>query len=234
VIGYDQETGFGLVQALGRLPVSPLELGAGRRVGAGDRAIIAAEGGRRHAIAATVVARQEFAGHWEYLLDRAIFTAPAHPFWGGAALISQEGTLIGIGSLHVQHSNGRELRRDVNMVVPIDLLPPILDDMMTFGRPNRPPRPWLGLYATEVDDSIVIAGISDRGPAAKTSLRPGDRILAVRDEPISSLASLWRRVWASGPAGSEVVLQVAREQETMQVRIPSADRSRLLKAPRLH
>jgi S1-C subfamily serine protease len=234
VLGYDQETGFGLVQALGRLPVSPIELGTGRRVGAGDRGVVAAEGGRRHAIAATIVARQEFAGHWEYLLDRAIFTAPAHPFWGGAALIAQDGTLIGIGSLHVQHSNGRELRRDVNMIVPIDLLPPILDDMLTYGRPNRPPRPWLGLYATEVDDSIVVAGISDRGPASKTVLRPGDRIVAVRDEPISTLASLWRRIWASGPAGSEVVLQVAREKETMQVRIPSADRSRLLKAPRLH
>src|SRR5262249_59224561 len=114
-IGCHQETGFGLVQALGRLSVSPLEIGGGRRVGAGDRAIIAAEGGRRHAIAARVVARQEFAGYWEYLLDRAIFTAPAHPFWGGAALINAEGRLIGIGSLHVQNANGRELRRDVNI-----------------------------------------------------------------------------------------------------------------------
>src|SRR5260370_27155932 len=231
VLAYDQESGFGLVQAPGRLTVSPMELGTGRGVGAGDRAITAAEGGRRHAIAATVVARQEFAGHWEYLLDRAIFTAPAHPFWGGAALIAQDGTLIGIGSLHVQHSNGRELRRDVNMIVPIDLLPPILDDMLSYGRPNRPPRPWLRLYATEIQDPIIVAGISDRGPASKTGLRPGDRILAVRDEPISSLASLWRRVWASGPAGSEVVLQVAPERETMQVRIPPSDRSRLLKAP---
>src|SRR5580658_2189080 len=134
-LGYDQETGFGLVQALGRLNVQPIELGAGQRVGAGDKVVIAAEGGRRHAIAATVVARQEFAGHWEYLLDRAIFTAPAHPFWGGAALISAEGSLIGIGSLHVQHSSGRQLRRDVNMIVPIDLLPAIMDDMLTYGRP---------------------------------------------------------------------------------------------------
>ena len=155
VIGYDQETGFGLVQALGRLNVQPIEMATGVRVGAGDKVVIAAEGGRRHAIAATVVARQEFAGHWEYLLDRAIFTAPAHPFWGGAALIASDGSLIGIGSLHVQHSNGRELRRDVNMVVPIDLLPPILDDMLTYGRPNRPPRPWLGVYATEVELSLI-------------------------------------------------------------------------------
>ena len=171
VLGYDQETGFGLVQALGRLNVPPLEIGASQRVGAGDRGVVAAEGGRRHAVAATVVARQEFAGYWEYLLDRAIFTAPAHPFWGGAALIGGDGKLLGIGSLHVQHSNGRELRRDVNMVVPIDLLPPILDDMLTYGRPNRPPRPWLGLYAAEVEDAIVVAGLSERGPASKTGLQ---------------------------------------------------------------
>src|SRR5437763_2453164 len=234
VLAYDQETGFGLVQALGRLNAPSIDLGIGVRVGAGDRAIMAAEGGRRHAIAARVVARQEFAGYWEYVLDRAIFTAPAHPFWGGAALIGGDGSLIGIGSLHVQHSNGRELRRDVNMIVPIDLLPPVLDDLLTYGRPNKPPRPWLGLYATEVEDAIVVAGLSERGPASKTALRPGDRIMAVRDEPISSLASLWRRVWASGPAGSEVVLQVVRDKETMRVRINSTDRTRLLKAPKLH
>src|SRR5438105_8059909 len=234
VLAYDQETGFGLVQALGRLEVPAIDLGIGVRVGAGDRAIMAAEGGRRHALSARVVARQEFAGYWEYVLDRAIFTAPAHPFWGGAALIGADGSLIGIGSLHVQHSNGRELRRDVNMVVPIDLLPPIIDDILTYGRPNRPPRPWLGLYAAEVEDAIVVAGLSERGPASKTGLKPGDRILAVRDEPISSLASFWRRVWATGPAGSEVVLQVMRDKETMKVRIPSADRTRLLKAPKLH
>src|SRR5690348_9237563 len=234
VLGYDQETGFGLVQALGRLNVTPLELGTKQRVGAGDKAILAAEGGRRHAVAATVVARQEFAGYWEYLLDRAIFTAPAHPFWGGAALIGAEGSLIGIGSLHVQHSNGRELRRDVNMVVPIDLLPPVLDDLLTYGRPNRPPRPWLGLYAQEVEDAIIVAGLAERGPAGKAGLRPGDQILSVREDPVASLAGLWRKVWASGSAGSEVVLQVRRDNETLTARVLSVDRTQFLKAPKLH
>jgi S1-C subfamily serine protease len=234
-LAYDQETGFGLVQALGRLRVSPIELGVGVRVGAGDRAIMAAEGGRRHALSARVVARQEFAGYWEYVLDRAIFTAPAHPFWGGAALIGADGRLIGIGSLHVQQGNGgRELRRDVNMVVPIELLPPILDDMLTHGRPNRPARPWLGLYAADVEDAVVVAGLAEKGPASKAGLRPGDRILAVRDDPVASLAGLWRKVWAGGPAGSEVVLQVVRDDETLTVRILSADRTRFLKTPKLH
>ena len=234
VLAYDQETGFGLVQALGRLNTPSIDLGIGLRVGAGDRAIMAAEGGRRHAIAARVVARQEFAGYWEYVLDRAIFTAPAHPFWGGAALIGADGRLIGIGSLHVQHANGRELRRDVNMVVPIDLLPPILDDMLTYGRPNRPPRPWLGLYAQEVEDAIIVAGLAERGPAGKAGLRPGDRILGVREDSVASLASLWRKVWASGPAGSEVVLQVRRDNETLTVRVLSVDRTQFHKAPKLH
>src|ERR1700751_4334466 len=234
VLGYDQETGFGLVQTLGRLNIPPIDLGIGLRVGAGDRAIMAAEGGRRHAIAARVVARQEFAGYWEYVLDHAIFTAPAHPFWGGAGLIGTDGRLIGIGSLHVQNANGRELRRDVNMVVPIDLLPPILDDMLTYGRPNRPARPWLGLLAQEVEDAIVVAGLNERGPATKAGLRPGDRILAVREDPVASLAGLWRKVWAGGPAGSEVGMQVVRDDETLTVRILSADRTRFLRTPKLH
>jgi S1-C subfamily serine protease len=234
VLAYDQETGFGLVQALGKLNVPPIDLGIGVRVGAGDRAIMAAEGGRRHAIAARVVARQEFAGYWEYVLDHAIFTAPAHPFWGGAGLIAADGRLIGIGSLHVQNANGRELRRDVNMVVPIDLLPPILDDMLTYGRPNRPPRPWLGLLAQEVEDAIVVVGLNERGPANKAGLRPGDRILAVREDPVASLAGLWRKVWAGGPAGSEVVLQVGRGNETLTVRMLSVDRTQFHKAPKLH
>src|SRR5438477_4169880 len=234
VLGYDPETGLGLVQALGRLSVPPIEVGASMRVGAGDHAILAAEGGRRHTVAATIVARQEFASYWEYLLDRAIFTAPAHPFWGGAALIGADGRLIGIGSLHVQHASGRELRRDVNMVVPIDLLPPILDDMLTYGRPNRPPRPWLGLIAQEVEDAIVVAGLNERGPALKAGLRTGDRILAVREDPVASLAGLWRKVWASGPAGSEVVLQIRRDNETLTARVLSVDRTQFLKTPKLH
>jgi len=120
------------------------------------------------------------------------------------------------------------------MVVPIDLLPPILDDMLTYGRPNRPPRPWLGLLAQEVEDAIVVVGLNERGPANKAGLRPGDRILAVREDPVASLAGLWRKVWAGGPAGSEVVLKVGRDNETLTVRVLSADRTQFHKAPKLH
>jgi S1-C subfamily serine protease len=198
VLGYDQETGFGLVQALAR-----------------------------------VAARQEFAGYWEYVLDEAIFTAPAHPNWGGTALIGARGDLQGIGSLQLEQPREQGTEH-LNMVVPIDLLKPIYEDLLTLGRRNQPPRPWLGLYATEVNDRVVVVGMSSRGPARKADLRTGDVVLAVGGTEVSDLAGLFRRIWAQGSAGVDVPLTVYRDGKTFELKVPSADRRRFLKAPRLH
>lgn len=236
VLAYDQETGFGLVQALARLELPALPLGDSGALRIEDPVIVAAGGGRRRAIRAVVVARQEFAGYWEYLLESAIFTAPAHPFWGGTAVIGQDGALLGIGSLHVQQSTGSAggNGRDVNMVVPIELLPPILDDLLTYGRVNRPPRPWLGLYAAETGERVAVAGVAAHGPAQSADIRAGDSILAINNEPVGDLAGLWRQVWASGSAGTEIVLRLFREGKVLTSRVRSADRNTFLKAPRLH
>ncbi|HLJ63602.1 MAG TPA: S1C family serine protease, partial [Stellaceae bacterium] len=163
VLAYDQETGFGLVQALGDLHAPVMALGQSAEAQVGDPVIIAGYGGRKAALEARIVAKQEFAGYWEYLLDEAFFTAPAHPDWGGAAVIGADGTLLGVGSLTVQQGGqqGGEQAgfgtepQSLNMAVPIDLLKPILNDLMTRGRRRPPPRPWLGLYATEIDDRVV-------------------------------------------------------------------------------
>src|SRR5205823_3883647 len=138
-------TGFGLVQALARLDLPPIALGQSSKASVGDKVVVAGAGGRAHALAAQIIAKQEFAGYWEYLLEEAIFTAPAHPHWGGTAVIGPAGDLIGVGSLHLEQDKESGRNQDLNMVVPIDLLPPIVEDLLTIGRPNRPPRPWLGL-----------------------------------------------------------------------------------------
>ena len=233
-LAYDQETGFGLVQALGRLDLPALEIGDSDRVKVGDQVVFAASGGRHHAVETRVVGRQEFAGYWEYLLDDAFFTAPAHPFWGGGALLGSDGKLLGTGSLILQQGDGRGRRLDMNMIVPIGLLAPILDELLTYGRVNRPARPWLGMYATENDDEIVVGGVSDGGPADKAGIRQGDRIVSVADEEVTDLGGLWRRVWASGSAGADVRLRLARERGVVPVTIRSADRAAFLKSPRLH
>jgi S1-C subfamily serine protease len=233
VVGYDQTTGFGLVQALARLDMPALPLGRSAAVEAGDRVVIAGAGGREHAVAAAVVAKREFAGYWEYLLDEAIFTAPAHPFWGGAAAINDGGELVGIGSLQLEQAEPGEENARLNMVVPIDLLRPILDDMMTIGRPNRPPRPWLGLYATEMDSQVLVAGIASRGPAQRADLRTGDVVLAVSGRKVTDLASFFRGIWALGDAGVEVPITVYRDGRTTELKVASADRDDFLRGPSL-
>ena len=235
VLGYDQETGFGLIQALARLDAPYLTLGSSARAMTAERMVVGAAGGRQHAIVARIKAKQEFAGYWEYVIDEAIFTAPAHPTWSGTALIGRGGDLIGIGSLQLQQqarSGGSSI--DVNMMVPIDLLKPILDDLRTLGRRRDPPRPWLGLYATEVGAKIVIAGISDRGPARKADLRPGDVVAQVGGHEVTSLAQFFRSIWSVGAAGVEVPIRLTRGGDSFEIRVKSVDRTRLLKGPILH
>jgi S1-C subfamily serine protease len=235
VVGYDQATGFGLVQALGRLDLPGLKLGNSADAVLGERVVVAGAGGRDGALAARVVARQEFAGYWEYVLDEAMFTAPAHPHWGGAAVIGSAGELIGIGSLQLEAAVAGKAgnTKHLNMIVPIDLLKPILDDMMTTGRAPGKARPWLGLYATEVDDKVVIAGLASNGPAQQAGVRPGDIITAVDGAPVSELAQFFRQVWSTGEAGVAVPLTIYRERHSLELNVISTDRNKLLKAPRL-
>ena len=234
VLGYDQETGFGLVQALAKLDVPALDIGESSAASIGERVVVAGAGGRARSVAARIVAKQEFAGYWEYVLDEAIFTAPAHPNWGGTALIGPEGDLLGVGSLQLQHVVDKGQPQNINMIVPIDLLKPILDDLLKTGRRSGPPRPWLGLYATEVESRLVVVGLADRGPAKKADLRNGDIVLSVAGKEVRDLAGLFRRIWAQGQAGVDVPLTIYRDGSTMDVRVKSSERNRFLKGPSLH
>jgi S1-C subfamily serine protease len=234
VLGYDQETGFGLVQALARLDLPSLSLGSSKNAEIGERVVVGGAGGRQRSVAARIIAKQEFAGYWEYVLDEAIFTAPAHPNWGGTAVIGPAGDLIGVGSLQIQQAASERRLEDVNMVVPIDLLKPILDDLLSIGRANRPARPWLGIYASEVGSNVAILGLASRGPAQRADLRAGDIVLSVAGTTVSDLAGLFRRVWALGQAGVEVPLLINRDGKTLELRVRSSDRRRFLKGPVLH
>src|SRR6266480_4182318 len=184
VLGYDQATGFGLVQALAKLDLPALPVGDSTMTPLEEKVVVGGAGGRQRSVAARVVGKQEFAGYWEYVLDEAIFTAPAHPNWGGTALIGPDGDLLGVGSLQLQHAAERGQTQNINMMVPIDLLKPIIDDVLKFGRRNAPPRPWLGLYATEVENRLVIVGLADRGPAKQADLRTGDIVISVAGKEV--------------------------------------------------
>jgi S1-C subfamily serine protease len=230
VLAYDQRSGFGLVQTLGRLDLPPVELGDSAKAGIGDPVLFADSAGM--SVKATILAKQEFAGYWEYLLDEAIFTVPAHHSWGGAALIGSDGRLLGIGSLLLQMAQNDKVA-DINMSVPINLLPPILDDLLKRGQSRVPPRPWLGVFAAERTGEVVVMSVAKGAPAAQAGLRSGDVISDIRNEQVHGLADFYRKVWGSGPAGVDVPMRILRGGCDTWLRIKSGDRNSFLKKPQL-
>lgn len=230
VIAYDQETGFGLVQAHGPLGASAVDFGNAGEAKVGAPVVLADGSGR--SVQSTIVAKQEFAGYWEYLLDEAIFIAPAHPAWGGAGLFSANGNLLGLGSLLLQMGRDGE-SEDINMVVPIDLLPPILDDLLAHGEVAKEPRPWLGAFSAETNGEVIVLSVTDGGPAARAGLKRGDVISDIRDARVDGLADFYRKVWGSGPAGAEIPIRVVRKGRERWLRVKSADRRDFLWKPQL-
>jgi S1-C subfamily serine protease len=234
VVGYDHETGFGLLRTIDppRMPAAPL----GRSASVPEHApvMIAAHEGGGGARPAFVLSRRPFAGSWEYLVEEAIFTAPPHPEWSGAGLFDAEGRLVGIGSLMVGDANGKGTGIPGNMFVPIDLLPPILGDMIAEGAPAGPRRPWLGLATEELRGRLFVTRVTPGGPAERAGIEAGDVVLGVGGAPVRDLADFYRKLWATGDAGSEVGLMLLHGTGSRQVTIRSVDRHSHLRLKRTY
>lgn len=234
VVGYDYETGFGLVQSLGSLDCPVMTFGSATTLTKGETVVVAGHGGATQSVRAQVAAKREFAGYWEYVLDEAVFTTPPHPNWGGAAVIDPAGRLCAVGSLYVDEVVPGIEQLDGNMCVPVDLLLPILDELTTYGRTLKPARPWLGVFISEAPGRLLIAGAYDGAPAERAGLRPGDAVLAVGEQEVGGLAEMFRAVWAIGPAGTEIPLTLERDGEIFDARIASVDRRDFWRSPSLH
>jgi S1-C subfamily serine protease len=224
VVGYDHETGFGLLRAAQSLKVRPMGLGKSAALREKDPVLVASFGGANMVAPVHVAARREFAGSWEYLIEDAIFTSPPHPVWSGAALISREGKLVGVGSLIVSDVSGKGGGEPGNMFVPIDRLPPILADLIADGRSSTPPKPWLGVSTEEVGGKLLVSRVTAGGPAEKAGLQKGDVVKGVGGETARSLGDFYRKVWALGSAGITVPLDVLRDDKARRLDVPSMNR----------
>ncbi len=233
-VAYDHETGFGMVRARAPLGVAPVPIGRSARLAESDPVIVASCGGEDHAIAANVVSIHEFAGSWEYMLDRAVYTAPMHPYWGGAALIDRRGELVGIGSLYIEHAIEGDAPAPGNMFVPIDLLEPIGPAMIRTGRAARPPRPWLGMYVGESERRLIVTGVAPNAPADQAGLQPGDVLLSLEGVAVSGLGHYYRTLWAAGPPGAKLRFTLLRDDDVLSLRVEAGDRYDYMKLPRRH
>jgi len=228
-VGYDHQTGFGILRAEKPLAVEPMKLGESSKVEEGEPVLVAGHGGSEALQAGRVLSRKEFAGYWEYLLENAIYTIPAYRNYGGAALIDRDGKLLGIGSLYTQLLIQGLGSVPCNIFVPIDLLKPIQKDLIEKGRPLKAPQPWLGINAEEAHGRVFITKVTAGGPAEKAGLQPGDLVLSVKGKAVKDLADLYRKVWALGDSGVDVPLSVLKGVQIREITIHSADRHQFLK-----
>jgi len=224
VAGYDHASGFALLKVVGALGGKPLPLGDPAALAEREPAMAVSAGARDAPSLVYVVSRRAFTGNWEYLLDSAIFTYPAVMDWSGAPLIGAKGELLGIGSLIVPDAGGPGTQSPGNMFVPVDLLKPILDELIAKGRRNGPPRPWLGVNAEEFRGRLFVGRVSPGGPAERAGLKSGDIVLAVGGEAVVTLADFYKRIWGRGPAGAEVSLKVLQGAQVRDVSVRSIDR----------
>src|SRR5262245_4598379 len=224
VVGYDHDTGFGLLRAAEPLRVKPLALGKSSDLKEQDQVLAASFGGRAGIAPAYVMSRREFAASWEYLIPGAIFTAPAHSEWSGAALVSREGKLVGVGSLVVGDVTGQGKNLPGNMYVPIDLLPPIMADLLSNGRASGPGRPWLGLNVEEVRGRVFVSRVTGDGPAERAGIHAGDIVVSVNGEAPRGLADFYRKVWSLGGAGASVPLDLLQDSGIKHIDVKSMNR----------
>jgi serine protease Do len=224
IIGYDHETGLGLVRALTPLGIRPLRFGDSAALAEGEDALAISHGGARHMTPVRVVSRREFTGYWEYLLDSGIYTAPPHLDWSGAALVGQDGRLLGIGSLLVNNALPGASTGPGNLFVPVDLLRPILGDLLASGRRADETRPWLGVTSVEALGRVAIARVAPDGPAFRAGLQAGDVVVKVGAAEVATLSEFLRGVWGQGRPGSVIPVTVMRDGQVYVFRVTSGSR----------
>ncbi len=236
VVGYDHNTGFGLLRAARPLDVPPIELGDSSALKTGTPVLAVSFDGARPMVGVRIADRRTFAGYWEYLLEDAIFTMPPHRQYGGAALIGRDGKLLGIGSLFVNDAVQRDAPAPGNMFVPIDGLKPILMDLLKHGRPMKPAHPWLGTRLDDASGRVAVLRVTRGGPASEAGIQAGDVILGVGGRRVNTLEDYYRRAWALGDAGTVIPLDIVRpgkgKLEIEKVPVKSRSRYQWLKLNR--
>jgi len=231
-VGYDAATGFGLVRPV--LPlrdVRPVALGSARDI-APNSTLLAATGGEEGGMGLTrLVDARPFSGYWEYHIDNALFTSPPLRNHSGAPLFNQRGELVGIGSLFVGNALGGDQQAAGNMFVPVDLLKPILAEMQQTGSTRKSRRPWLGLSSTEQGGRIQIIRVNQDSPAEDAGLAPGDFVLAIDGEKVTTLEGFYKKLWARPEPESEVQLTVLHGADILQVTVRAVDRMKTMRKP---
>ena len=223
LVGYDHTSGFGIIKSVVPLKLSPLKLGNSDNINSEQDLLVLPSPNRGAGSIVRSVSRRPFTGWWEYFVESPIYTTPPNGLWAGAPLLNENGEILGIGSLFVSEAVPG-ISSPGNMSVPINLLKPILGDLISSGRRKSKIQPYLGISSDDSNDQVIVTRVSKGGPAFKAGIRPQDVIMTVNGSQVSDLKSFYEKVWKSGESGVVIELSVLRKGLIMTFNVKTVDR----------
>lgn len=232
IIAYDEATGLGLVRTPDHIPTTPIKLGSSKGLKTDQLAMIIPDTGEVDAKGVKIGKISKFTGGWEYMVDNAIHTYPPSTSFSGAALVSDQAELLGIGALvTIDIDIDPKIRVPGNIFVPVDSLTSVLGQLIVSGRSEASQKPWIGIDTKRSKNGIVVSSVVEGGPADQSGIQSGDVIVAVDQSKVTSLSELYEKLWSGKNPGDEVHLLVVRNRQYANVAVSSIDYYDWLKLP---
>ena len=224
LIAYDFETGFGLVSPIVSTKLKSLKIGDSSKIKMDDSIFILPSPTMGIGSLAKMVSRRPFVGWWEYYLEKPIYTLPNNPAWTGAPLVNSQGEIVGIGSLFIRDAVSPEIISPGNMFVPINLLKPIMKDLVKYGRRTSNINPYIGLSSDDNSGKIVVTKVSKDGPSYKVGIKPDDVITGVNGRLVNNLETFYKTLWSTRNYGAMIKVDINRNGKKMSFNIRSINR----------
>jgi len=223
LVAYDHSSGFGILKTILPTKLNPLKLGDSDNISEEDLLFVMPYPDQGQGSGAKAVSRRSFAGWWEYYLEKPIYTYPMNQSWAGTPLLNEFGEVVGIGSLYVQESVPG-IQSPGNLFVPINILKPILSDLLKNGRRTKQINPYMGINSEESNGKVYITRVSENGPAARAGILSKDIILSVNGIKVNSIKDFYLTAWSLGGPGTLIKLEVERDQKKISFDIKTVDR----------
>jgi serine protease Do len=151
--------------------------------------------------------------------------ASINPGNSGGPLVNIEGEVIGINTII------RGINTGIGFAVPINLARNVSNQLIDSGKVSRA---WLGILIMALKDSedrnsyegvkdgLIVTQIDPKGPASKSDLKINDVITAVDGTRVKLVHQLQRVVRFTKP-GQEVILDIVRDGEPLQIKAATAE-----------
>jgi len=154
-------------------------------------------------------------------------TAPLNPGNSGGPLLDSRGAVIGVNTAIIAMAQG------IGFSVPANTAKWVVPQLLQNGRVRRA---YLGImgYTRVLDRRIVrfhnlardaaieIVEVDDRGPANLAGIRARDLLVAVNDQPVSSIDDVYRLL-TEWPLGELVTVGVVRGRERLNLALLPAE-----------